>query len=233
MVELSIDFVVNMVNGNFYDTNVEVAANLFVVSKKNNRLKKIDLTRDLEKIEKWAENNRFVAVVEKGDQTFICASSQIVESLKKQNELNIEGKQLSYCVLSDDDSERMSAIAMEALNLSENSLENEKKDHKIPPHETTKSFVRDYLAKISTKKDQTMTIDCLIYKMKNIPGKQILKFLRDMQETRNEQERRKKEDLIRQEVKSIDLKHAIFKKEILKNEVKKSEIKAQTKRLSS
>jgi hypothetical protein len=233
MSNISLDSVLGMLNHPFNSSDVDVTVNLFVASK-NGRLKKIDLSQHLGKIEKWAKDNRFVAVVENGNQVFAWASPQIVASLKQQGELKIEGKQITYQELSDDDSEKMSVVAMEALNLVEDSEKDETTQAKSSSDETTKSFVREYLAKISTTSlPKTLLIDSLIYQMANIQGKQVLKFLQQMQEIRNEQERRKKEDEIRNEAKAMDRKHEILTGEILKEEIKKNELKFQIKRLSS
>src|SRR5436309_488931 len=79
----------------------EVKVSLFIASKKDPRLKKLDLDPSLspaqraEKLRKWAQDHRFVAVIEMGDKVFAHAHAKYAEQLKNQQDLAIDGKKVS------------------------------------------------------------------------------------------------------------------------------------------
>ena len=67
----------------------EVTVSLFIMLSKSSRLKKLDLDPNLsreeraEKLHKYAQQHRFVAVIEKGDQVFAHAHAEHAEKLRQ------------------------------------------------------------------------------------------------------------------------------------------------------
>ncbi len=219
----------------------DVSVNLFVASKGLNRLKKVNLAdltpeQQTDKLHKWVKNNRFVAVVEKGDAIYAFASPQIVVGLQNQS-LTINDKQVTVKELSDEESERLSVVIGETFNdfSHHNLLEELQEDHKRDEisrerRENARASVREYFASADLMSD-LMKIDYLILQMRNLPTKIIQAFLKKMQEIRLAEEKRRKEDAIHEDVVATDRKHDDLKKRIRKDEIKSEEVKGQQQKL--
>ncbi len=182
-----------------------IKVSLYIVSTKWPRLKKLDLSNlnpeeRAAKLKKWAEGNRFVAVVEMGDRVFAYANAEFAEKLQKQHDLSLDGKRVAVTDLSEDAYKYLSTIgeAFEDYLLNTPQEEQftaivtkekqtEEKDQNLPP-------IRQYLAGKRLLSDQLYMIDALIAKMENIPHKVILSCLQRMNEIQREIAERQRED---------------------------------------
>lgn len=203
----------------------KLSVSLFVVSNKDSRLKKLSLEglspeERITKLQKWAEQNRFVAVVALGDQIFAHVSGHHAEKLKDKD-LSIGGKKVTVKALTDEQTEELSAIgkAFEEYLLEETGEEKEKENH---DRRLSRPEIQQFFANKRLISDK-MPMDYLIAMMKNVPGQVILKCLQELNEARREAEEEKRAD-----EKRADIKEQVIRKEIIKKEVGAQELKAKT-----
>lgn len=204
----------------------EVNVSLFVVSAKHPRLKKLDLDPHLspekraEKLHKWAQQHRFVAVIEIGDQMFAHTHANYADKLQGIEELSIGGKKVTIKALTDEEAEQLSSVG-EAF---EQYVLDEAKEEEKPAEASDvqiRSEARQFLATQKLVSDQ-MHMNFVIASMQNVPGKVILDCLRLFSEARREAEKQKKEDQRR-----ADIKEEVIRKDILKREIKTQVLKGE------
>ncbi|MBA2369251.1 MAG: hypothetical protein H0V82_09545 [Candidatus Protochlamydia sp.] len=216
-----------------------IRVDLFIASKKRPQLKKLDLAdlspaERIKKLHNWSKDNRFVAVVEKGDMVYAFISPQFVESLQSQPDLAINGKKVSIKPLSEMEAKRLSSVAEtfeEFVRLNpEEEIEDEQEEEKSEARrETSQNYLKESLARAQLLSGTVM--DFLILQMRNVPEKIKLAFLKKMGEMRNEIDRRKKEQDIKDGAKHETIKHQDLKKRIVHDEVTREEIKEQNQKL--
>lgn len=214
----------------------EIRVSLFVVSKKDARLKKLaldpklDVTQRAEKLHQWAKDHRFVAVIESGDKVFAHAHPKYADPLSKNQDLTIDGKRVSsVSVLTDEEAEQLSVIGetfMESI-LQEQKDEEEKEDaERIQPGvKGYRDAIRQYLSRSELVSDQ-MQMAYVIARMQNIPGQIILDCLKKMNADRREEERLKEAD-----DKHFDTKRREIEKGEKRRSIVQEEIKSQEKKL--
>lgn len=218
--------VIEKIIGPMAVTEGEINVSLFIVSAKQPRLKKLNLDPQLspekraEKLHKWAQQHRFVAVIEIGDQMFAHANADHAEKLQGIQDLSINGKKVTVKALTDEESEQLSAFgeAFEQYVLDEAAAENKPTE---APDVQIRFAARQFLASQKLVSDE-MQMNYVIAAMKNIPGQVILNCLQKMSEARREADKQKKEDDRR-----YDIKEQQIKKDILKREITKGEVNAQ------
>lgn len=215
----------------------DATVTLFVASKKSPRLKRLDLThltaeQRANKLHKWAKDNRFVAVIEKGDLVYALASPQFAESLRGQQDLTIEGKAVTVKALTEEQASYLSSIGESfeeyvRLNPEEGVSEDPSQEkRKEQSRERGNSSLREYFASKTLLSDLTKFHD-LILKIGNIPDKVKLAVLKKLQELQIENDRRKKEETKKDDEKKQDIKFFELKKRITKEEQTKYEIQSQ------
>lgn len=206
----------------------EMKISLFIVSKKDPRLKKLELGKlnreqRAEKLHKWAQDYRFVAVIEMGDTIFAHTHAKFAEQLG-QKEISIEGKKVTVKSLSDEEANQLSIVGQTFEEYVLKESEEEKTEGKDSSKEHMSAFrstIRQYFAENRLVSDQ-MWMKHVIARMENIPGQIILECLRRIDEARREQEKQKAAD-----EKYFDIKKQDIKKTILKEEVTKESIATQ------
>lgn len=206
--------------------------NLFVVSAKYPRIKKLSL-EGLEpeqrqaKLHHWAESHRFVAVVELGDQVFAHVHADFAAQLELQLDLAIDGKPITIKALTSEESALLDAVGKTFANqvISEEEMEEDEKEDKTT--DTTSVAPRQYYAKRLLVSDQVY-VDHWIAKIGNIPSKVITNVLKQFSEAREQDQKIQKEKAERDRI----LKNEIGR-EILAGEVKKSEINHQSLKIES
>lgn len=218
----------------------DIAVSLFIVSKRAPRLKRLDLgelssDEKVTKLRKWAQDNRFVAVVERGEVAYALASPQFAESLQNQPDLSINGKKVAVKALTETEVERLSSIGEafeECLKVSpEEELQEESEDRSKEQQEAvSRQQLREYLARAALLSD-AIKMDYLILQMQNIPEKIKLAFLRKMQEMNRLIERRKKEDDLREEARNADIRRDDLRSRVRKEDIVKEEVKGQSAKL--
>lgn len=205
----------------------EMNISLFIVSKKSPRLKKLDLNSQLspkersEKLHKWAQGHRLVAVIEMGDQVFAHANAKFAAQLENQEDLTINGKKVSSVnALSDAEYEQLSIIDAAFEEFVQNSKSDES-EKSLENTSSTRKAIRQFFAARNLVSDETYMAHFLAM-ISNLPDKIILKCLKMMSESRREVEERRKEDQ-----KKKDILQDAINKEILQQEVVKREIAGQ------
>lgn len=217
----------------------DMRVDLFIASKKRPQLKKLDLANlsadeRIKKLHNWSKDNRFVAVVEKGDMVYAFISPQFVESLQSQPDLAINGKKVNIKPLSEMEAKRLSSVAetfeeFVRLNPEEEIEEEQEEEKSEARRETSQNYLKESIARAQLLSGAVM--DFLILQMRNVPEKIKLAFLKKMTEMRNEIEKRKKEQDIKEEAKHTTIKHQDLKKRIVHEEIIKVEIKGQNQKL--
>ncbi|MCE2983256.1 MAG: glycoside hydrolase family 127 protein [Parachlamydia sp.] len=213
--------------------------NLFIASKKKPTLKKMDLTQltleqKLRKLNSWSKDQRFVAVVERGDVVFAFTSPHFAENLQSQHDLTVNGKKVAVKALSDQETDRLNAIVEtfeDFVRLNpEEEIEDEKEEERARARrENDTRAVKDNLARANLLSAALM--DYLILHMQNIPNKIKKAFLKKMEEVRREQERVNKELDIKDEQRQQEIKQNDLKKRVVQEDIIKVEIKSQTRRV--
>lgn len=205
--------------GNPVSVGGDFQISLFVVSKKTPRLKKLDLDTHLtskqraEKLHKYGQENRFVAVIEMGDQVFAHANAKYAEQLQNKDDLTINGKNVSVKALSDEDYDQLSMIAAAFEESIHQETENSEIDAETPA-------IRQFFSKHRLVSDQMFTDHMIV---RNFSDQVVLKFLRQVNESLLEAARQRRADN-----RIADIQNDELKKEITKIEVQRQEIKSGT-----
>ncbi|WP_068468262.1 hypothetical protein [Candidatus Protochlamydia phocaeensis] len=227
-------------SGEFQDKS-DVKVSLFVISKKSPTLKLLNLEglspeKRLEKLRKVAQDNRFVAVVEKGDVLYAHVSPQFAERLSTAQDLSINGKKVAVKALSESEYERLAVVGEtfeDYIRLNpEEGLQEEKnrQEDSRDRRNSGRSYVRQYFAKENLLSD-VLKMDLMILQMRNIPEKIKLAFLQKMNEMQREIDRRKREEAAKNADKKYDILQTDLRKRIVKEEVIKEEVKHQNTKL--
>lgn len=215
------------------DQNQGIEVSLFIVSKKKPGLKQLNLhnlssEERVKKLQKWAQDNRFVAVIKMGDDIFAHVHAQTAEKLQKQDDLTIDGsKKITVKALSDEEAAKLSAEVFEEFINESTEKVKEKKDEKEKEQDHNPALryaIRQYLASKSLVSDQTYT-DYAIAKMQNMPGKIMLDCMRRLEEARREEQKQKEAD-----DKYFEVKHREIEKQRQKQTIIQEDTKVQGQR---
>lgn len=221
----------------------QAQVSLFIISSKYPRLKKLDLDglsseKRAEKLQKWGNEHRFVAVIQIGDQVFAHASAKFAEQLEKQKDLTIDGKNVSIKTLTDEESDLLAAVgeAYEShVLIPEEKKESDSKNvSQGPSKNSTTTANRQYYALRNLVSDETLA-NHWILRIAKIPGQIILTALQRMNEARREDDKiaekqEQHQEILRQAIKKDILSGEIKTGEIKNQELKKSEIGKDSKR---
>lgn len=213
----------------------EMKVSLFVVSKKSPRLKMLDLNSQLspekraDKLHKWAQGHRLVAVIERGDQVFAHANAKFAAQLEQQEDLTINGKKVSSVnALSDAEYEQLAFVdaAFEEFVLQISKEQEPKEEKALEKSSSSRNAVRQFLASHHLLSDETYMAH-LLAMMVNLPDNIILKCLKKMSESRREIEERRKEDQRKRDILEDAIKQDVLKQEIVKEEIAGQELKVE------
>lgn len=210
----------------------DVKVSLFIVSAKYPRLKKLDLAdlspdERLRKLNKWAEQHRFVALIEKGDQAFAHLSAEHAKRLQPSEDITIDGKSRNVAVtsLTDEDYEQLAAVG-EAFKQYVKEQNEEEKTEKSADLDSYRSEARQFFSTHKLVSDQ-MHMDYLIASMQNLPSKVILNFLRRWSEAQREEAKQQEDTQKRQTIKD-----GIIHKEITNHEIGRQQLADDAKRVN-
>lgn len=216
---------------NFVKMTVPEAAenatvSLFVVSIKHPGLKKLDLShlnheQRSAKLHKWAEQHRFVAVIESGDKVFAQVHAHHMAKLQEMGELSIEGKKVTVQALTDEEYAEFAELCQSLEDEAGLSTLEDQADAPYPAGipENQRVTARERL-------NPNARMGVVIAATKKILSDVILNCLQEFSKARREAELERKEDQ-----KRSDIKQQIIRKEILKKEVTKGEIVSQGRKI--
>ena len=221
--------------GSIVEDDQEIKISMFVASKKNSGLKKLNLDKlspeqRAAKLHQWAQDHRFVAVIEMGDRVFAHVHAKYAEQLGNQKDLSVDDKKVLIKALTDEEADKLSLVGetFEAyvLSESEEATIQEEKEEKEETKEAAFAprVARQYLAMNLLISDK-MQMEHLIARMGNIPDQVILNCLRQIAEARREQEKQKEAD-----DKYFRIKDREIQKSIVRSEITKEEVRGQTKK---
>ena len=190
-----------------------VQARLFVVSSKDRGIKKLDLAgltpkARADKLHKWGKDDRFVAVIETGDQLFVHAHAKHAVRLQGIEELSIDGKKATVKALTDEEAEQLSAVGQA---FEEYVLE-EEKGAKATPDTGSVREIRQFFAPQKLISD-TMQRNFVIMSMQITNGQVVLNCLHQMSKAQREAQAEK-----RDAENSADIIDGILAKQRLKRE---------------
>lgn len=216
----------------------DLKVSLFIVSKKDPRLKKLNLDPTLApekraaKLRQWAEEQRFVAVIEMGDKVFAHANEKFAQQLEKQQDLSIEGKKVAVKTLTDDESEKLSLLGENfedylLTEVDESEAKEEGKHKEVSAFVDSRYQLREYLALNRLISDK-IYMDHVIARMENVPGEVILNCLKRFEEARREDQRQKEADEKHHRIKDQEIQKSILKEEIKQGEIKNTQKKHET-----
>jgi hypothetical protein len=205
-----------------------ITVSMFVVSKKNPGLKKLNLEglnsdQRAAKLHRWGQEHRFVAVIEMGDKVFAHTHVKYAEQLGK-NDLSIDGKKVSIKALTDEEADKLSLTFKS--HLLEESEESQKEETTPESIDGRSSPVRQFLATNLLISDN-MHKDHLIAKINLSTSQIILDCLRQIAEARREQEKQKAEEekyfrIKEQEIQRAETRSVITKEDVASQETKRA-----------
>jgi len=210
--------------------NIQVS--LFIVGKKANRFKQIDLTTlTPEKFNQLKNDKRFVAIIETTDTVYAHANQKFVDLLQNQKELTVNGKKVAIAALSDDDYNRLDEVFEEyiRLNPADHIGEEKEEERSQPRRETAQRKLREFYNGHRPVADK-MQMNLLLARMENTPTEIALLCLQKMNQAAREQARRNREDDLQQTEKAADILKDEIKQSELKREIRNKEIFKQTER---
>lgn len=210
----------------------EASAFLFIISTKNQRLKKIDLDHlnpieRKEKLKKWGKELRFVAVIEKADQVFVHLHETRAEQFKNQADLTFKGKKITVESLTDKQAEELAIVgqAFEQYLAKQDEKKEVGKDSGQGLESLTGFFPNEFFAfkNLICDKTQIHLLFNMVFasQMNNI----INRHLERVREARLEEKRLKEAD-----DKANDIKVDEINRDILRTDVRKTEIIRNLKR---
>ncbi len=200
----------------------ESKVSLFVISTKKQRVKKLSLENltpgeRAAKLHKWAQQDRFVAVIEIGDTVFASVHFKHVDLVQRlEEDLTSNGKKVIVRALNQEEAAELSAIG-EAFET--HALE-ESKEEKESDTTHNSSIPRQYFSRSRLIADQMHTHDVFSHMIKHRIGTIILNCLQKYNEEKREMQKQKEAD-----DKHFDIKRNEIKKDILREEIKLGEIK--------
>lgn len=200
---------------------------LFIVSAKHPRLKKLDLDQlspgeRAKKLQKWAEEHRFVAVIEKGDQIFAHTHAAYAEKLQGMydlSDLSIERKKVTVIALTDEEYD--SSFGGVLLQSEEEKKSSQASHDLVQGQVEARQFLEDHKPLLGTQLQRNFVIASMLK-----VGQIILNCMRQMSEARREIEEQRKEDDKHNAIIQQGIKKDILKREITKGEIEKKELQA-------
>lgn len=215
--------------GPLTEGHLDVKVSLFVVSDTDSRLTRLDLGKltskeRAAKLREFAEQSRFVAVIEMGDMVFAHAHAKYAAQLQGMTDLTLDGRKMTVKTLSDDESAQLSAIGeafeKHVMNKDEEiSQAAGNKDHDL----ASQTMPRQYHARTRLVSDQTNPTQFLIQQMfQRDLGKIITECMRKYSE-----EQRELQKIHEAEDRRSDIQRTVIKRDILRDDVKTDEIKRQ------
>lgn len=210
------------------DNTGEISFSLMVASKKNPGIKKLNLQhltveQRKEKLAKYAAENRFVAMIRKGDEVFAHAHKDFAEGLKNLAEFSFEGRKVTQIVgLSDKDyTEEMSLVleAFESSLMEEPKKQEEESESDVLANSVSKSSNPHVKQTAANKAPSSMMT--FLLEMAAKPGKIVLDCLRKVNEDRRAEEKQKEVDEKHFQIKQQEIQKGILKEEITKEQVAK------------
>lgn len=233
----NLDLIYNIVFKDVNPTELEdTKISLFVCSKNNQAIKKLDLDKltpeqRIAKLNKYAEKNRLVAVIEKGD--YLCAlmcSDNAKQFANQEKPLTIEGRKVEVKGLSDQEYCDLTKISLAIRNV----IETDKKQNDVKP-QVAFSKHRGDLA--DTKLQEIRAIE-FIGKIENIPGKikqrlldqwsENIKAIAEQKKAKNKQEDAQQTIEKAKNIKEMEIKKQNGKLEIVKEAIKSDNQKRET-----
>lgn len=206
------------------EETMPIKVSLFVVSSKNQRLKKVDLENltseeRAAKLHKWGQQDRFVAVIEMGGMVFANVHEKHAEQLKLVEDLSLNGKKITVKALTDEEAARLSAMGE---TFEEDALEEQEEKEETSSEFITSSLPRQYFSSKQLISDQMQSNHLIERMIKNRLGAIIIDCMQKYNEAQREMRKQKEAD-----DKYFDIIRTEIKKGILKEETKRNEIKDQ------
>jgi hypothetical protein len=192
-------------------------------------VKGIDLEKirkNINQLEKW--NDRFVAVIEKGDQMRAMISPTTNENGENVR-LKIEGREVEATVLSPEEYEAFVEISKALINDAfDEYIKDQKELEEKQKANKSKSPDRRPISQPKEKKAEIgqSRVEALLYELQKVPEKIKLSFLRRMGEVQREIAQRNKEESIRQHQDKLDRIDAKEDKREIERRVVKTEQKS-------
>lgn len=213
--------------GPIAEDQFDVKVSLFVISSKSPRLKRIDLDnltpeQRAEKLRKWGEQNRFVAVIEIGDKIFAHTHALNAEKLKNVKDLSLDGKKITVLALTNEQSKQLSDIgeAFEGL-----ALKGESTAATSKIKQKADKGPRQFYAPSNLISDQVHITHVLITQMVKCDlGKIIINSLEQFSKARREEQKKQEADDLKHEIATSEIRSDRRKKEILKSAIEKKTI---------
>lgn len=204
--------------------NQDVRVSLWVVSKKDSRLKQLNLGPHLTveqraaKLQKLAQENRFVAVIQIGEAIFAHAHSHFAKQLEAQGDLSINGKRVSVQSLTDEQAEELAAVGEAfdeyALEEEETTVEKEKEElsNELP------YSLRSLAERIQVITGHANPSPEMMAKMRI--SEIVLDSLKQFSEARREEQKLREADEKYYNIKAQQIKKAVFAEAIVQEAVK-------------
>lgn len=203
---------------------------LFMVSTKDSSLKKLNLDRlsleeRREHLKAWGRENRFVLVIEKGDNLFAHVHNKYAQDLKECEALSFGGRKVTVKALSDEEAAQLSAIG-EACEDQIAEKEEEKSEEKVE-RQNIYSYSSAYQLVFGKGGEVSNPTRFLVGQLVKHHLSQILiDCMKRFEEARRELEKQKeasdkKSEILREEIKKEILRGGVKKEEISWIELKK------------
>lgn len=202
---------------------------LFMVSTKDSSLKKLNLDKlsleeRREQLKAWGRENRFVLVIEKGDQLFAHVHNQYVQDLQRCEALSLGGRKVTVKALSDEEAAELSAIgeACEDLIAEE---EEEKKEEKVE-RQNIYNYSSVYQRVFGKGAQVSTPTHFLVGQLVKHHLSQILiDCMKRFEEARRELEKQKEASDKKSEILKEEIKKEVFRGEVKKEEISRIELK--------
>lgn len=230
--KIAIENFMGPISGQIKDDQAPLVISLFVVSSKNQRLKALcldHLTSEdrRNKLHQWGKENRFVLVIEKGDQVYAHVQAQRAEELKNREDITINNKKVTVQTLSEDDSALLNSICEEyekfAIKKEEKSQEGEQFS------EFNSSFFSyDHLTDLLGHITSSKMIESIKFSFQSQMKKIIDNCMERFKEARREEQERvdkeqKLRDIISKDIQLSELRFETHLFEVKKLDIKKKE----------
>lgn len=195
---------------------------LFVISSNCQRLKKLNLEgltpeERANKLKKFAQENRFVAVVESGDKVFAHAQAQRVSQLEKLEDLTLNGKKVTLHSLNDEEAQLLAKMG-EELEDSQSVEDSNSKSESSTVVNSKKNLT--VIEQNATSPYQSILLTQFVFKLKF--SKIIDDCLEKFREARKEEQR-----VLEIELKHFEILRSEINRSILKDEIQKKEVVLQ------
>jgi hypothetical protein len=215
------------------DQPIEVS--LYIISTTHLSIKQIDLKhlsleKRLAKLQKWAKGDRFVAIIEKGDQVYAHVSPRVAKALEEKHQsLNFHGKEVEIKSLSEESYKSLSKISEAFIDLLARELDqgvqkDEKESPRLPVSQSIKT--RYYVDLRDPIFNSNQIVRWMIV-MRDIQNKAKSRILRQMQEDIIEQSKQNAERAKKKRIENQLIDRDILKRQILSNQINQEQIKSQ------